>query len=307
MTTNRGPGEVPPALRSDRDPGDAWVEGPSGERYWGRFGAAGVLAVDPTRGVLLQHRAAWSHHGGTWGIPGGALHQGESAEDGALREALEEAGVPRTAVRTRAAWLVDREVWTYTTVLVDVTTPFEPVAGDEESLELRWVAVDGVDSLDLHPAFAQAWPSLRRSLGARPHLVVDAANVVGSVPDGWWRDRKGAAERLSRRLAALGHSGVPAASLGLDGLRWHPPIDMVVEGAATAGDGVRDQSGYVNVLAAPGSGDDAVVERVRALAETPAQPIVVTSDRELRARVEREGAVVHGTRWLIDLLDRVPQ
>ena len=76
-----------------RDPGDAWVEGPNGSRYWGRFGAAGLLVVDRERGVLLQHRAGWSHFGGTWGLPGGARKLGESAVDGALREAGEEAGV----------------------------------------------------------------------------------------------------------------------------------------------------------------------------------------------------------------------
>src|SRR5688500_4178798 len=50
--------------------GDSWVEGPDGERYWGRFGAAGLLVVSPAFEVLLQHRAAWSHFGGTWGMPG---------------------------------------------------------------------------------------------------------------------------------------------------------------------------------------------------------------------------------------------
>ena len=77
-----------------RDPGDAWVVAPSGERYWGAFGAAGLLALDEHRGVLLQHRVSWSHYGDTWALPGGARHEGESAGDGALREAAEEAGVP---------------------------------------------------------------------------------------------------------------------------------------------------------------------------------------------------------------------
>ena len=56
--------------------GDAWVEGPDGTRYWGRYGAAGLLIVSPGFEVLLQHRAAWSHFGGTWGMPGGARHEG---------------------------------------------------------------------------------------------------------------------------------------------------------------------------------------------------------------------------------------
>ncbi|MFW7415117.1 NUDIX domain-containing protein [Demequina sp. SO4-18] len=289
---------TPPPGR-ERDPGDAWVEAPGGERYWGRYGAAGVLAVDPSRGVLLQHRAEWSHHGGTWGIPGGALHQGETAEDGALREALEEAGVPRSAVRTRAVWRVDRQVWAYTTLMVDVVKPFDAVAGDAESLELLWVAAEQVDALPLHPAFARAWPSLRHSIRVRPRLVVDAANVVGSVPDGWWRDRRGAAERLMQRLEDLGHGGVGAAALGLDGLRWHPGIDLVVEGEARG----LDAQEHVSVIDAPGSGDDSIVARVRELAAGGVSPVVVTSDAELRSRAQQEGASVHGARWLLDLLD----
>ena len=57
-----------------RNPGDAWVVAPTGERYWGRFGAAGLLAIDPEHGVLLQHRVSWSHFGDTWALPGGARH-----------------------------------------------------------------------------------------------------------------------------------------------------------------------------------------------------------------------------------------
>jgi len=156
--------QVPPPLHSQRDPGDAWVEAANGQKYWGRFGAAGLLALDDERGVLMQHRALWSHHGGTWGIPGGALHQGETAMTGALREAKEEAGVPRDAVEPFAMTVLDREVWTYTTVIANVIRQFIPVAGDEESLELAWIPVAEVADLDLHPAFGAAWPELRRLL-----------------------------------------------------------------------------------------------------------------------------------------------
>src|SRR5690606_4660163 len=69
------PGE-PRRPHGPRDPGDAWVVAPTGERYWGRFGAAGLLALDADLGVLLQHRVAWSHFGDTWGLPGGARHEG---------------------------------------------------------------------------------------------------------------------------------------------------------------------------------------------------------------------------------------
>lgn len=151
-------------MARERDPGDAFVTAPDGQRYWGRFGAAGLLACDPARGVLLQHRAEWSHHGGTWGIPGGARHLGESAVDAALREAREEAGVARAAVRVRFLSVLDRAVWTYTTVVADVVVPFDPVIADDESLELVWAPIDEVARFDLHPGFAGSWPALRAAL-----------------------------------------------------------------------------------------------------------------------------------------------
>lgn len=228
--------DTPPAslFRGPRDPGDAWVEAPTGERYWGRFGAAGLLAIDPGRGVLLQHRVGWSHFGGTWALPGGAMHQGETPIAGAIREAQEEAGVPDGAVSPRFTHVFDAGVWTYTTVAADVAVPFEPRITDPESLELAWVPVDEVGGYDLHPAFAAAWRGLREALPARPVLLVDAANVVGSVPDGWWRDRAGAAARLRDGLAEVRVAGVPAGELGLAHTRWFPDIEMVVEGAARA-------------------------------------------------------------------------
>jgi 8-oxo-dGTP diphosphatase len=151
----------PPHLR---DPGDAWVEGPDGQRFWGRFGAAGLLAWHLDVGILLQHRAEWSHHGGTWGIPGGARKLGETASAAALRESNEEAGVPLHAVSMLFESVVDLGFWSYTTVVVRVDELFEPVIGDLESLELRWVALDAVDALPLHPGFASSWPDLRDRL-----------------------------------------------------------------------------------------------------------------------------------------------
>ncbi|MFV5995766.1 NTP pyrophosphohydrolase [Streptomyces sp. NPDC056231] len=118
-------------------------------------------------------------------------------------------------------------------------------------------------------------------------LIVDAANVVGSVPDGWWRDRLGAAERLRDSL-------VPFAA---DGLPGHPgPVELVlvVEGAAR---GVASVPG-VRVESAPGSGDDLIVALVAAEAARPAGHgcVVVTADRELRQRVEAHGAQCVGPR-----------
>lgn len=146
-----------------RDPGDAWVEGERG-RFWGRFGSAGLLVHDASKGVLLQHRAMWSDQGGTWGLPGGALHQGEDAVDGALREAREEAAVPPASVRVLFTSVFDVGYWSYTTVAARVVKPFDPEISDPESLELQWVAVDAVSAKNLHPGFAAAWPALRRRL-----------------------------------------------------------------------------------------------------------------------------------------------
>lgn len=144
-----------------RNTGDAWVTDADGNRYWGRFGAAGLLAHDPERGILLQHRADWSHHGGTWGIPGGARHEGEDALSGALRESWEEAGVPASAVTPRFTHVLNRTVWNYTTIVASVSTRFEARITDPESHALEWVAIDRVESYPLHPAFAGTWPLLR--------------------------------------------------------------------------------------------------------------------------------------------------
>ncbi|MET7312803.1 MULTISPECIES: PIN domain-containing protein [unclassified Streptomyces] len=124
-------------------------------------------------------------------------------------------------------------------------------------------------------------------LTERTLVIVDAANVVGSVPDGWWRDRLGAAERLRDSL-------VPFAAAGLPG---HPgPVELVlvVEGAAR---GIASVPG-VRVESAPGSGDDRIVDLVAAEAAPPADRdcVVVTADRELRQRVEAYGAQCAGPR-----------
>lgn len=293
---------VPPApgepRRPDgpRDPGDAWVVAEDGTRYWGRFGAAGLLAFDPDRGILLQHRVSWSHHGDTWALPGGARHEHESACEAALRESAEEAGVPASAVRPRLISVYDAEVWTYSTLVADVVTPFEPVISDPESRELAWVPLDGVESHPLHPGFAAAWPLLRSLLTVRPAIVVDAANVVGSVPDGWWRDRARATARLIDRLEPLSADGVDAALLALPGSLWFPEVVAVVEGQARdVADAATDS---VRVVRAPDAGDDAIVAEAGALIDAGRSVTVVTSDRALRARVEELGATVHGPRWL---------
>lgn len=293
------PGE-PRRPSGPRDSGDAWVVADSGERYWGRFGAAGLLAYDAALdSVLLQHRVSWSHFGGTWALPGGARHEGESAMDAALREALEEAGVPGSAIRPRATSVLDLEIWSYTTVIGDVVVPFSPVISDPESHALEWVRVDEVADHPLHPSFEDAWSHLRPALHLRPVVVVDAANVVGSVPDGWWKDRAGATDRLLDRLETLAGTGLEASALSMPGDRWFPRFVVVLEGEAR---GVADRDGLVELVRAEASGDDAIVDTVSDLASAGAVVTVVTSDAGLGRRVDRAGAALHGARWLLDLL-----
>ena len=115
-------------------------------------------------------------------------------------------------------------------------------------------------------------------------LVVDAANVVGSVPDGWWRDRHAAAEHLRDTLVPYADEGVPGNPGPLE-------VVLVVEGAART---VASVAG-VRTVAAPGSGDDRIVELVAE--EGRDRPcVVVTADRGLRERVRALGAEVSGPR-----------
>jgi 8-oxo-dGTP diphosphatase len=165
--------------------------------------------------------------------------------------------------------------------------------------------------------------------------VVDVANVMGSRPDGWWRDRAGAAVRLYSELASLAASGrvtLPGDTSPENGAAEDaapedaapedaaapPDFVMVLEGAAraaasrigaaeaargpqgaAAGSDRPTQPGQVRVVEARGSGDDAIVALVR---ELPGRRAVVTADRELRDRCTAAGAAVLGPAWLLGLL-----
>lgn len=155
--------EHDPAARRPRGPEDAWVDGPGG-RFWGAYGAAGLFLADPDAGILMQLRVGWSHFGGTWGLPGGARKAGESAEDAAIRESDEEASVPPHLVRVLGTHVFDLGYWTYTTVIATPTAMFQPVVGDAESVELRWVPLVDIPSLNLHPGVAASWPELSGAL-----------------------------------------------------------------------------------------------------------------------------------------------
>lgn len=145
--------------------GDGWTRCARGHDHWGRHGAAGLLlrhrAPDGTVWVLLQHRAWWSHHGGTWGVPGGARAGSESAEQAALRETGEEVRLDLSGVRITGSHRDDHGGWAYDTVLAEAPDllPAEPAGRETEAV--RWVPTDRVTDLALHPGFATTWPLLR--------------------------------------------------------------------------------------------------------------------------------------------------
>ena len=117
-------------------------------------------------------------------------------------------------------------------------------------------------------------------------LVIDAANVIGSRPDGWWRDRPHAARRFTERVRA----SVAAGRLG-------PPVVVVLEGRARAGVDEAIADG-VEIVHAPGEADDTIA----ALAEEQDEVVVVTADRELADRAHSANATVVRPNWLLDRL-----
>jgi hypothetical protein len=128
-------------------------------------------------------------------------------------------------------------------------------------------------------------------------LLVDVANVMGSRPDGWWRDRAGAAARLLERLAPLAGRTVP----GPDGAPVAcDPVVAVVEGRA------RDVPAPpgVEVVRATGSGDDALAAEASARTAGGEAVLAVTADRGLRARLPA-AATATGPGWLLARLDEV--
>lgn len=142
-------------------------------------------------------------------------------------------------------------------------------------------------------------------------VVVDAANVMGSRPDGWWRDRAGAGARLYGDLVGVAGMAVGDEVAGyllvLEGAarRAQVPASSRLSGLSglTGSSGSSGSSGEsqvmpgsVGVLLADGSGDDAIVAVVRRLG---GECMVVTADRELRSRCVGLGATVAGPGWLL--------
>lgn len=145
--------------------GDGFIRCSDGHVRWGVFGAAGAVFVhvdaalaDPV--VLLQLRSRFSHEGGTWSCPGGALDAGETAIEGALREAAEEVGaVPEPHRIVGQHQFVPAVEWSYTTVVVAVSERFgAPLNFETEAVE--WVPASMVADRPLHAGFRAAWPDV---------------------------------------------------------------------------------------------------------------------------------------------------
>jgi predicted RNA-binding protein with PIN domain len=121
------------------------------------------------------------------------------------------------------------------------------------------------------------------------HWIVDAMNVIGSRPDGWWRDRRGAMERLVSGLDRWAAARDDAVTVVFE-RPPQPPMESSVVGIAFA------------PAAAPNSADDEIVRLVSAH-DDPSEAVVMTSDSELVERVRRAGATTHPAKAFRDMLD----
>ncbi|MBR5951055.1 MAG: NUDIX domain-containing protein, partial [Actinomycetaceae bacterium] len=191
---------VDPNHRAPHKSADAFLLCSCGSRHWGLHGAAGICALRKHKEriqVLLQLRAPWSHSGGTWAIPGGAIEWEEDAYEGALREFCEETGIDpanvhpyqpetsaiahslddecdtRIASQTLTAHrpdlyetakatpcvVLEHEDWNYSTFIVTCPDNLR-LHPNNESSHLQWFNIDGELPNPLHPAFAKAWDAL---------------------------------------------------------------------------------------------------------------------------------------------------
>jgi 8-oxo-dGTP diphosphatase len=215
--------------------GNGWVTCAQGHQHWGLFGAAGLLVyvAHPTDQsltlILLQHRAAWAHQGGTWALPGGAMDSEETPAEAALREADEECMLDPKLVVPRGMYSDEHGGWAYHTVLAQAAEPLRVHSDAYESDEAVWLPAREVDQRDLHPGFAASWPVLREAL--LPLTVfVDGTGALGAADAG---------SRLYAQVTELAGAGVavPADSAFAPALaRWYPDYVLVLgeEAAAAA-------------------------------------------------------------------------
>ena len=161
-----------PPKENVHQPGDGWVACACGRRHWGTNGAAGILLArrGGTDGhvthVVMQHRALWSAEGGTWGLPGGAIADGETALEGSLRESFEEANITPQDIQVAGSYREDHGPWSYTTVFAFEKPGHrvDPRPNDDESMEITWMPIDEVPKLQLLNALHNDCPGFRTRL-----------------------------------------------------------------------------------------------------------------------------------------------
>jgi 8-oxo-dGTP pyrophosphatase MutT (NUDIX family) len=295
-----------------------------GHQHWGLFGAAGVLvwAPDPEDEagslVLLQHRAGWSHQGGTWALPGGAMDSDETPAEAALREADEECMLDPKLVVPRAMYSEEHGGWAYHTIVAQAAEPFRVYSDSYESDGTLWLPPGQVDRLDLHPGFAASWPALRKALSPLT-VFVDGAGApplrarltgltrtgLAALPGGlavpgfvrWYPDyvlvlarasgeraARGAAEAAPASEAVLADKAEPAS--GSAGYSWNQPLVVRrAEVQAVAADGRAQTAGVLAGLAG----------------STPGRRLVVSGRPEVRDRAAEVGAGVADLNWLLGL------
>jgi 8-oxo-dGTP diphosphatase len=316
------------AMRS----GNGWVTCEQGHQHWGLFGAAGVLAYAPDPDdqagslVLLQHRARWSHQGGTWALPGGAMDSDETPAEAALREADEECMLDPKLVVPRGMYSEEHGGWAYHTIVAQAEAPFRVYSDAYESDEVLWVPAGQVDQRDLHPGFAASWPELREALLPLT-VLVDGGSIVAArpAPDAAAGPAE-AARQLRGQLTDLARVGVATLPGGFAApalTRWYPDYVLVVDGAAGAAAADQAPPGEAGRERPPArfSWNEPLVVRTaevrvvpvadRAQAgdvlaglagSTPGRRLVVSDRPEVRDRAAAAGAGVAGLSWLLGLL-----
>ena len=133
------------------------------------------------------------------------------------------------------------------------------------------------------------------------HLVVDGANVVGSRPDGWWRDRAGAAQRLARKIRAALASDAEGLARAAGVTATEPRVHLVLEGEARLASDLPAHP-LLTVVLAEADGDATIAQLA---AQLPSPVVVVTADRALQRRVVDTGAGVVAPGAFLRALDEL--
>lgn len=140
-----------------RRSGDGFITVADGTARWGRFGAAGALlrhTLGDDVAFFLALRSMHCHRGGTWAIPGGAMDEGETPLEAALREFAEEVGPLNSSFQVAELHEDDHGGWSYWTVLIDVDERFDPPPVHSwETDDARWIRAHEVHDMDLFPEF----------------------------------------------------------------------------------------------------------------------------------------------------------